>query len=286
MTDQILRLVPDIKTFRTTLRCLKLWAKRRGVYSNVMGFLGGVNWAILVARVCQLYPNAAPSVLLSKFFRVFKDWNWPCPVMLCDIDHGYLGLLVWDPRMNPRDRMHKFPIITPAYPCMNSSYNVSESTKRVMLLEFERGFEVCEKLASTNSEDWSELFEKADFFTLYKNYLCIEVASETESDHLAWFGWVESRCRQLVMKVEKASAGSLQAHPWPFSFDLSSTASALFLGLHKTGLVTRTEVNLTAAVDDFKAQLKVHYSACGRDEWISVNFTFAFRRDGWATNWE
>ncbi|XP_023697891.1 poly(A) polymerase gamma isoform X2 [Paramormyrops kingsleyae] len=74
VTDEILYLVPNTENFRLTLRAIKLWAKRRGIYSNMLGFLGGVSWAMLVARTCQLYPNAVASTLVHKFFLVFSKW--------------------------------------------------------------------------------------------------------------------------------------------------------------------------------------------------------------------
>ena len=54
VTDEILNQVPNKDTFRITLRTIKLWAKKHGIYSNVLGYLGGVSWAMLVARVCQV----------------------------------------------------------------------------------------------------------------------------------------------------------------------------------------------------------------------------------------
>ncbi|KAJ0007030.1 hypothetical protein Pint_29584 [Pistacia integerrima] len=200
VADQILKLVPNVEHFRTTLRCLKFWAKRRGVYSNVTGFLGGVNWALLTARVCQLYPNAVPSMLVARFFRVYTLWRWPNPVMLCVIEEAELGFSVWDPRKNPRDKTHHMPIITPAYPCMNSSYNVSTSTLRVMMDQFQYGNKICEEI-ELNKAQWCALFEPYLFFESYKNYLQVDIVAADVDDLRAWKGWVESRLRQLTLMV-------------------------------------------------------------------------------------
>ncbi|KAJ0962781.1 hypothetical protein J5N97_027903 [Dioscorea zingiberensis] len=256
VTDQILRLVPNIQSFRTTLRCMRLWAKRRGVYSNVAGFLGGINWALLVARICQLYPNALPSMLVSRFFRVFTQWRWPNPVMLCSIEEGQLGLPVWDPRRNPRDRHHQMPIITPAYPCMNSSYNVSSSTLRVMTEEFKRGHEICEAM-EINKADWKTLCEPYPFFEAYKNYLEIDIAAENEDDLRKWKGWVESRLRTLTLKIERDTFGMLQCHPHPgdFSDKTKPFHCCYFMGLQRKQGVPSHEgeqFDIRATVEEFK----------------------------------
>lgn len=61
VTDAILEHVQhNMENFKVTLRCVKLWAKNRGVYSNVMGYCGGVTWAILVAYICRANPTLEP----------------------------------------------------------------------------------------------------------------------------------------------------------------------------------------------------------------------------------
>ncbi|KAI8826949.1 Poly(A) polymerase central domain-containing protein [Fimicolochytrium jonesii] len=217
VTDEILRLVPNIEAFRIALRCIKLWAKRRAIYSNVMGFFGGVAWAILVARVCQLYPNAAAGAIVSKFFRIMHKWAWPQPVLLKHIEEGPLAVRVWNPKIYPQDKAHRMPIITPAYPSMCATHNVTESTHVVTTQEFERAADIADRIM-VGSGSWIELFTKSDFFARYKYYLQIIASSDQAESQLRWSGMVESRLRQLVKQLELVDHLEL-AHPYIKGFD-------------------------------------------------------------------
>ena len=186
VTDEILRLVPDVGTFRMALRAIKLWAKRREIYSNVLGFLGGVAWAMLTARICQLYPHAAPSTIVSRFFRVYEQWKWPVAVYLKPTEDAQLGHKVWNPKIFPRDRLHLMPVITPAYPSMCATHNVSLSTLSVMREEFARGAEIVMNIEQGKAA-WQELFEKSDFFYRYKYYLEIVARAGTEEEFRMWY---------------------------------------------------------------------------------------------------
>jgi len=266
VTDQILRLVPNIEHFRTVLRALKLWAKARGVYSNVMGFLGGVNWAILVARICQLYPKAVPAMLLSRFFKIYAIWKWPQPIMLQEIEEdATLGLRVWDARRNPGDRMHLMPIITPAYPSMNSSYNVTESTLQLMTEQFRQADGICAEVLynPSKSVDWSRLFQPFPFFEKYKHYVEVQVAADSEENHVKWEGWVQSRLRYLIGIFQMHSYGCLLLHPWPFELsDGTPHTSFFFLGMQKKklppGAPNLQNFDLRMAATEFKAKVNAY----------------------------
>ncbi|XP_059575546.1 poly(A) polymerase gamma isoform X3 [Alligator mississippiensis] len=240
VTDEILHLVPNKENFRLTLRAIKLWAKRRGIYSNVLGFLGGVSWAMLVARTCQLYPNALASTLVNKFFLVFSKWEWPNPVLLKQPEDSNLNLPVWDPRVNPSDRYHLMPVITPAYPQQNSTYNVSTSTRAVMEEEFKHGLAVTNEILQGKS-DWPKLLEPPNFFQKYK------------------VGLVESKIRVLVGNLERNEFINI-AHVNPQSFPgnkeqykESDYVSMWFLGIifRKVENAESVSIDLTYDIQSF-----------------------------------
>lgn len=237
VADHILSLVPDAERFRDTLRLIKLWAKHRGVYSNVLGFFGGISWAILVARLCQLYPYFNTATLVKRFFKLYERWDWNNPVVLTHIQEklntpGLMMFKIWNPKVNPQDRMHLMPIITPAFPCMNSTHNVSETTKRIILAEITRANKVLEQVEQGKCK-WAEVYRPLPFFTQHKFYIQIEVLAATPQVFTKWLGWIESKLRQLVKHLEQIP--SVAVRPWPnhlaFQDPEWKHAVSVFMGL-------------------------------------------------------
>lgn len=220
VTDEILKLVPQPTVFKHALRAIKMWAQGRAIYGNIMGFPGGVAWAMLVARICQLYPNAVSATIVGKFFNILTKWNWPQPVLLKPIEDGPLQVRVWNPKIYPLDRSHRMPVITPAYPSMCATHNITSSTQKVIISELKRGGAILDEIV-TGTKTWADFFVKHTFFHEYKHYLSIMAATKGNAEtHLKWSGLVESKVRLLVQKLESLDTIEV-SHPFIKTFDKS-----------------------------------------------------------------
>ena len=110
------------------------------------------------------------------------------------------------------------PIITPAYPSMCATHNVTMSTKKTILRELKRGGEITDKIF-TGKMQWKDLFVKHDFFTQeFKYYLSIVAASRAREAQHVWSGLVESKVRLLVSNLETQGSIGL-ARPFNKGFD-------------------------------------------------------------------
>ena len=52
-----------------------------------------------------------------------------------------------------------------------------------------------------NKANWNALFEPFHFFEAYRKFLVVDIVAEDDDDLRLWKGWIESRLRQLTLKV-------------------------------------------------------------------------------------
>jgi poly(A) polymerase len=113
--------------------------------------------------------------------------------------------------------MHLLPIITPAYPSMCSTHNVTLSTKEVILREIRRADQIADNILEGRAP-WQDLFAGHTFFTNgYKYYVGVVAASRSSEAHQIWGGYVESKLRILVQYLDEHESLAL-AHPFNKGF--------------------------------------------------------------------
>jgi poly(A) polymerase len=192
-TEQILRCVPDPEIFRKTLRVVRLWAKKRGIYSGILGYLSGVSWSILVAKVCILYPTVPFPISLYKFFKVYAVWDWKSPVYLHPYDTDNVTY-----KSCASDTM---TIITPAYPSDNSAVGISNSAFELIKSELQLAYKIIHDILQAEA-DWQDLFEELDFFQQFRHFVSIQISALNEEDFHIWHGLVQSKLKMLISNLE------------------------------------------------------------------------------------
>lgn len=249
--------------FLVVLRCVRKWAKARGLYGNKMGYLGGINCNLLVAMVCQRYPNASPSNLLARFFFVYSKWPWPSPVMLNAIQPHppFFGESDKGQVWNAEEAYNQFmPIITPAYPAMNSALSVSSHTLGVMKAELTLAYDVCRAITTSLKTEghfaWSRLFRPSDFFIQYNHYLILNIiAVNNDPESRGWVGFVESRIRSFTSMIEQqAIIHPIHLYPKGSKTQKSANSLCYFIGFNIDTQKLRADktLDLQSAIARFK----------------------------------
>lgn len=198
------------ETFRAVLKLIKAWARRRGVYGAMAGYLGGVAWALLLAYFCrarrQLKGGAGePTVaqLGEGFFRFWAEWAWPAPVELTPL--GQRGGLL--PPAQPEPPHHPLlaqelwqaphlggsallPVLTPSYPQMNTTHTVSATTCRIIQDELAAAARAPTAALQAGTGAGAEralaAAAHADFLRRYPQYLRLDVRCAPGSTVRPW----------------------------------------------------------------------------------------------------
>ncbi|KRX06456.1 Nucleotidyltransferase, class I, C-terminal-like [Pseudocohnilembus persalinus] len=239
--------------FLSALKVIKLWAKNKGIYSNIIGYLSGIGWTILLAKICQLYPNAHLNILIERFFFIYHQWKWQeMPIQIENIQSEpeyYISFDQWDPT-----KKSNMMVITPCFPCMNAAHNVSKTTLKIIQKQFAKAYKKVQQIRvetinylqqipnnqllssdivkkfynqlDSLQDKYKALLQKSEFFVHYKQFIQIIVLAQNQVDFNIWQGHVESKIRKLTHLFESDmyySTGSnnskIDVHPYPFPLE-------------------------------------------------------------------
>uniref|UniRef100_A0A914HZ60 polynucleotide adenylyltransferase n=1 Tax=Globodera rostochiensis TaxID=31243 RepID=A0A914HZ60_GLORO len=204
---KLIELNQNFDTHRKFVLALKLWAKNNYIYSNILGFFGGVSLNVLATKIALIYPGASVPFMLKRFFLTFCHWEWPLPVQIDQIASDPLS---WSPEGELQQRQAQFgvglyakmtmAVIAPGYPQQNTTFNVNIFTAKIIEKTMRETLNQLH-LAPFESQinKWTKVFERRLFSQMYSEFLVIIcVASDNELNE-EFCGFVATRIRPLLL---------------------------------------------------------------------------------------
>nr|CAD2168773.1 unnamed protein product [Meloidogyne enterolobii] len=174
--------------FVDLLRSVKLWAKRKQIYSNVFGYLSGTILILMTPKINFIYSTGDLTYLLQQFFKVFSEWQWPFPVLLealtsqelitkyLNNQNNYLIDSWYLSNIKNENQPSIMPIISPKFPEQNVAFNINEYTKSIILRETKKASDHFKNLNHNNlTKEWWQktIFKKINYKLIYKHFILV-----------------------------------------------------------------------------------------------------------------
>merc|ERR1711981_1184477 len=204
--------------------------------------------------------------VIKHFFHLFGKWKWPEPVALIEVSprnkwqqieleqlEKNSGITSWNPENNFAEKFQAMPILTTTYPLMNSTFNVSQHTQKLIQEKMLVAAEICDPVLD-EKEEWEALFKTCHIFHEYEHFLVV-IASAL--NHIQWFGLIESKIRYFVQNIEKEECVE-SARVWPKPFTKRTEKTHVTTQLWFIGLVFKDNlevINVNAYLKNFQDQL-------------------------------
>ncbi|KAI1407042.1 hypothetical protein F5Y13DRAFT_183709 [Hypoxylon sp. FL1857] len=211
----LLRTVPDLAAFKLAYLLIKCWAKRRGIYAAKFGYLGGIQIAILLSRVCKLLsqdgrPVNAPTIL-ATFYSHYAIFNWEEDMVFDPFFHKELRYF--------RTAQEPMAVLGFYGPSLNTTQTATIATVHAISKEFRRANELLSRREMTWTQFLGEDTDSVEFLDAYKMY--IKITAQFWGTSFAkgniFVDWLESRCIPLLVDLSK-QVPHVNPRIWPARF--------------------------------------------------------------------
>ncbi|CAK5071343.1 unnamed protein product [Meloidogyne enterolobii] len=199
--------------FSDLMRAVKHWAKQKGLYSNVFGYLSGTALILMTAKICLIYQSASLTFLVQRFFQIYSLWEWPVPIIL-----EQLTMSSDLPQLSNNDfikswnllnlRNDYMPIISPIFPEQNTAFNTNEFTRDIIVKEMKKAYAQLDRSTSLLTEKFYKdiLFKKLEYKKQYEHFLvlvCSEKIKIEDINENKSCEFVKTKVRGLLVKWAK-----------------------------------------------------------------------------------
>nr|CAD2172572.1 unnamed protein product [Meloidogyne enterolobii] len=199
--------------FSDLMRAVKHWAKQKGLYSNVFGYLSGTALILMTAKICLIYQSASLTFLVQRFFQIYSLWEWPVPIIL-----EQLTMPSDLPQLSNNDfikswnllnlRNDYMPIISPIFPEQNTAFNTNEFTRDIIVKEMKKAYAQLDRSTSLLTEKFYKdiLFKKLEYKKQYEHFLvlvCSEKIKIEDINENKSCEFVKTKVRGLLVRWAK-----------------------------------------------------------------------------------